>query len=188
MDGAWDIGAYEYVGIPPTNNQTPVASAQSVTLTEDGQQVITLAGTDADGNALTYSIVTQPIHGALVAQSGDTTGTKYIYTPEANYNGTDSLTFKVNDGKADSTVATVSINVAAVNDRPIMQLAPVVTGVVGNEVNFSLKADDLDGDKLVYQVVGTLPQGAVFNTSTGQLIWTPAVDQAGNYVIRFMLS
>ena len=41
------------------------------------------------------------------------------YTPAANYNGSDSFTFTVNDGTVDSNVATVSITVNAVNDAPV---------------------------------------------------------------------
>ena len=87
-------------------NVAPVAQAQSVSTNEDTALPITLAGTDADNNPLTYSIVTQPANGTL---SG--TAPNLTYTPSANYNGSDSFTFKVNDGSVDSTVATISITI-----------------------------------------------------------------------------
>ena len=89
-----------------TSNTAPVANAQSVTTNEDTAKAITLTGSDADGDPLTYSVVTQPAHGTL---SG--TAPNLTYTPAANYNGADSFTFKVNDGTVDSAAATVSITV-----------------------------------------------------------------------------
>ena len=58
--------------------------------------------------------MTGPTHGAF---SG--TDTNRTYTPEANYNGPDSFTFRANDGQVDSNIATVSITVTAVNDAPV---------------------------------------------------------------------
>lgn len=81
-------------------DQAPVATAQSVTMNEDSTKAITLAGTDADDDSLTYTIVTYPNHGTFA---------NGIYSPIANYHGADSFTFKANDGKIDSTPATVSI-------------------------------------------------------------------------------
>ena len=64
-------------------NDAPVANAQSgVTTAEDTAKAITLTGTDVEGNALTYTVVTQPAHGTL---SG--TAPNLTYTPAANYNG-----------------------------------------------------------------------------------------------------
>jgi len=44
----------------------------------------------------------------------------YTYTPQANYQGSDSFTFKANDGTQDSNTETVSITVIAVNDAPVV--------------------------------------------------------------------
>src|SRR5205814_2256431 len=78
-------------------NDAPVASAQSVTTAEDTAKSIALAATDVDGDALSYVVVTGPAHGTLTG-----TAPALTYTPAANYNGTDSFTFRANDGKVDS--------------------------------------------------------------------------------------
>jgi hypothetical protein len=96
-------------------NTPPVANAQSVSTPEDTAKTITLTGSDADGDPLTYSVVANPANGTL---SG--TAPSLTYTPTANFSGADSFTFRVNDGLSNSTLATVSITVTAVNDRPTL--------------------------------------------------------------------
>ena len=70
--------------------------------------------TDVDNITLTYSKVSNPSHGTVTVNSNGT----FTYAPSANYNGSDSFTFKVNDGNLDSNVATFNITIAAVNDNP----------------------------------------------------------------------
>ena len=91
-------------------------------------------------------MITGPSHGRL---SG--TVPELTYNPETNFNGSDSFTFKVNDGKADSAFAAVSITIEAVNDPPkanddsvkAEEDAPVATvKVLSNDT-------DPDADKLM---------------------------------------
>jgi len=97
-----------------TTNHAPIVTPQSIIVTEDSTtNLITLTGTDPDGNPLTYTVVTPPSHGSL---SG--TAPNLTYTPIANYNGTDSLSYTVSDGIEVSDVITISITVSSVNDTP----------------------------------------------------------------------
>ncbi len=50
-----------------------------------------------------------------------------VYTPNANFNGTDTFTYKANDGQLDSNVATVAITVNPTNDAPTAVNDTVVT-------------------------------------------------------------
>ena len=100
-------------------NAAPIAVNDAYTVAEDA--TLTTAGTvvlgndtDADGDSLSAILVQGPLHGTL-ALSVDGS---FIYTPSANYNGSDSFAYKANDGTADSNVATVSITVTSVNDAP----------------------------------------------------------------------
>ena len=95
-------------------NDAPVANNQSPTTNEDENKLITLTGSDAEGQTITYTVLTQPAHGSL---SG--TPPALTYSPAPNYFGSDSFTFKGNDGQADSNIATVSITINSVNDVPV---------------------------------------------------------------------
>jgi len=74
-------------------NDTPSATAQSVSGNEDAPQSITLAGSNPDGGSLTYALASNPSHG-----SASLSGNTVTYTPAANYNGSDSFTFRIWDG------------------------------------------------------------------------------------------
>ncbi|MGH9923051.1 MAG: cadherin-like domain-containing protein, partial [Nitrososphaerales archaeon] len=87
-------------------NDAPVANPQSVITTKDTQVAITLTGSDVDGDALTYFIVTGPTSGALSGIAPNLT-----YIPNTNFVGFDSFKFNVIDGLLDSNIATVSITV-----------------------------------------------------------------------------
>src|SRR5699024_9544094 len=71
----------------------------------------TLSASDPDGDALSYSIVSQPGHGSVTITNASTGA--FTYTPDNNFSGSDSFTFRVNDGQANSNIATESLTVNA---------------------------------------------------------------------------
>ena len=87
-------------------NQPPVATAQNVSVNEDASVNITLTGTDPNSDTLNFATLTNPTNGTL---SG--TAPNLTYTPNANFSGSDSFTFKANDGTENSAPATISITV-----------------------------------------------------------------------------
>lgn len=110
ISSARDIGADEYND--GSGNTAPVANSQSIPVDEDSTgNSILLTGSDADGDTLTYSIVSNPSNGTL-------TGTEpnLSYTPDEGYTGTDSFIFNVNDGSVNSSNATVTITISASDD------------------------------------------------------------------------
>ena len=103
-------------------NTAPVANADSYSTNEDTQLVVNTTGagvlqndTDADSDPIHVASHTNPTHGTLTLN----TDGSFTYTPNANFQGSDSFTYIVNDGTADSaTSATVTITVNSVNDAP----------------------------------------------------------------------
>jgi hypothetical protein len=87
-------------------NAAPVADNQNAETAQDSATPVTLTATDANGDALTYAVVSAPAHGVL---SG--TAPNLTYTPTLDYSGADSFAFKANDGQVDSNVAAVAIAV-----------------------------------------------------------------------------
>ena len=115
------VDAYMALGLSITTNNQPIANDLMVTTDEDIPINLMLTGSDVDGDILIYEIVNGPSHGSLTTDTLPNT----TYTPNKDYNGTDSFTFKVNDGIIDSNVATVYITIAPVDDPPILNTVNV---------------------------------------------------------------
>jgi len=154
-------------------NQAPTANGQSVSTPEDTAKAITLTGDDPEGSALTFTIVSQPTHGIL---SG--TAPNIIYTPTLNYSGSDSFTFKVNDGSLDSiNIATVSITVTAVNDAPVANAQSVSTNEDTAKA-ITLTGSDVEGTSLIYNITSSPAHGALTGTGANKT-YTPAANYNG---------
>lgn len=165
------------IDVTPVND-APIADSQSATMPEDIAQAITLTGSDLEGNPLTFTITTQPIHGTLTGSGNNVT-----YTPALNYNGNDSFMFKVNDGSADSNIATVSIIVNPVNDAPVANNQSVITsedvatGVIPT-------GSDVDGDVITYIVVTPPAHGSLSGTGPNYT-YTPNPNFTGSDSFTF---
>src|SRR5207249_2045999 len=84
-------------------NDAPVAVNGTLTTAEDTPAIGTLNATDVDGDALTYTIVTNGTKGTATIINAATGA--FTYTPAANANGADSITFKAHDASIEPTVA-----------------------------------------------------------------------------------
>jgi len=166
-DGKLD-STVETVTITVTRaNKAPVAIAQKVTTAEDTALKVTLSGTDEDKDPLTYLIVAQPKNGTLTG-----TGSTPLYTPKADFNGTDSFKFRVNDGAADSDAVTVEITVTSVNDAPVA-VDQAVTTPQSKSITFKLNGTDVDTDTLKFTVLTPPKNGVLRGSTTADRRYTP---------------
>ena len=173
-----DSGTYPTHGRPGSGNTPPTATPQSVTTPQDVATTVTLAGSDPDGNALTYRIGTLPGHGQLfdgptasgtpLAAGAAVTDASHLVTfaPTAGYAGGDAFTFTVNDGTATSAPATVSITVMAPNTAPTAQDV-AATATAGVARTITLTATDTGSCELSFDPPATtLPSGATVSAAT----------------------
>ena len=147
-------------------NDAPVATAQTdVAATEQTEVTISLVGTDAESDAITYIVSTLPTNGTLsdngtVITADDlpktTTSADVVYVSTSDTATSDSFTFKVNDGTVDSEAATVSIAITAVNDEPTkvnLSSLTIDENAAATEIG-TLSTDDLDtNDTFTYELV-----------------------------------
>jgi hypothetical protein len=138
-----------------TSNNPPIAESQSYEMAEDTQLSLTLAGSDPDGDEISFIIETPPSHGALSGQAPELT-----YTPYANYNGFDSFTFIVNDGDLDSELTTVSLIITPVNDAP-QAIAQIVSTSIDTRLDITLTGTDVDGDALQFNITSFPSRGTL---------------------------
>jgi hypothetical protein len=147
-------------------NDAPVATPVSATLAEDTSANIVLTGTDVEGDALTFTVASNPAHGTLSGAAPD-----LVYTPAANYFGSDSFTFTASDGQATSGPATVAITVTPVNDAPAAQAQSVSTPY-NTALAITLSGTDVEGSALSY-VVLTQPASGTLSGTAPNLTFTP---------------
>ncbi|QAA34848.1 tandem-95 repeat protein [Clostridium manihotivorum] len=162
-------------------NTAPTATNGSLTVTEDTAKTGALVGNDVDsGTTLSYIIISGPTHGSVTLGANGA----YTYTPAANYNGTDSFVFKVNDGQLDSNTASVSINVTAVNDAPVANGQTLNTDE-DKSLSGVLTGSDIDGDNLKYYVVKAPSHGSLNINQDGTFTYTPNKDYNGTDSFTF---
>lgn len=160
-------------------NDVPIAVADSANTDEDtAVQIAVLTNdTDADGDPLSVTTVTQGGHGSVSKNAGVLT-----YTPAADYNGPDSFTYTVSDSKGGSAVGTVDVNVAAVNDAPVAASQSVATDE-DTPRNITLGATDVDSGSLTFTT--TAPEHGTLSGSGAGLTYTPAADYNGSDSFTF---
>jgi predicted outer membrane repeat protein len=96
-------------GNSSSNNQAPNANDDAFTVAAGLDASLDLSASDADGDPLTWRIVSLPANGTLTGA-----GPNCTYTPDPGYTGPDSFTFEVSDGEESSSNATVTITVVNV--------------------------------------------------------------------------
>jgi VCBS repeat-containing protein len=188
-DGALDSNIATVTITVNSVNDPPSAvndSGASYTINEDNPLSVTAPGvlgndTDVDLDSLTASLVAGPSHAQSFSLGSNGS---VSYTPVDNFHGTDTFTYKANDGTADSNIATATITVTSVNDAPVA-VDDSFTVVYGTPLSFDaahgLATDvtDVDGDTLTYEIVSqptgwAPPSGFSLNTTTGAFSYAVA--------------
>ena len=163
----------------PGVNTAPVAAPDSYTTPEDTALVVPAAAglladdADADGDRLTAALAAGPANGTVTVNPDG----RFTYTPKANFNGTDSFTYTVGDGKGGTAAAVVTITVTPVNDPPVAvndtfsttrntPLAVAGPGVLANDT-------DVDGDPLAAVLVRGPRNGVLALLPDGSVTYTP---------------
>lgn len=166
-------------------NPPPVAVNDSASTSEDLPVNIPILGNDSDpdGDALTVTTASAA-NGTVVIQPDGTID----YTPNQDFNGTDTITYTISDGNGGTATATVTVTVGPVNDPPVAvndtavteEEAPVTIPVLSND-------SDVDGDPLTV-TTASAPNGTVVINPDGTVTYTPDPDFNGNDTITYVVS
>src|SRR5262249_9797959 len=168
-----DVGLVTIKVLPV--NDAPVAVPDTLATTEDTPLIIfpndlLRNDHDVDGDQFQVIQMTNPAHGLLHSLGNGT----LVYTPFANYHGTDSFVYKASDGQLSSNPVAVFIDVLSVTDAPVLQPIGAKTVQRNTQLSFAVVGSDVDGpaSDLTYSL-GAAPVGASINAQTGVFSWTP---------------
>jgi VCBS repeat-containing protein len=167
------------VAVSPVND-APVAANQAKTTAEDTPVTGKVVASDVDGDTLSYAVQSGAAHGTLALNT--TTG-DYTYTPAANYNGTDSFTVRVSDGKGGFVDSIVNVTITPVNDAPVVTsdnaTIPEDTVATGNVLS---NDSDVEGSALTvtqFSINGTTYAAGSVADITG--VGTVTIQTNGDY-------
>jgi len=173
-------------------NDDPLAALDEVETDED-TSVTTVNvldnDTDIDGDTLSVEAGNPVASNGVVVNNNDGT---FTYTPNANFNTTDSFTYTVIDGNGGSATGTVEITVIAVNDNPTASPDTAMTDedTPVTTVNVTLNDSDVDGIAVLSVLSGdpTALNGTVVNHGDGTFTYTPNADYHGPDSFTYNLS
>ena len=140
-------------------NDPPVSTPLNVTLKEDAQASFRLVGSDIENSPLKFIIDKQPLKGKATGIAPN-----LYYTPSANFSGTDSMTYYVSDGLANSATNVVTFNVTEVNDKP-KALSLRFTTPYNTPVSVLLKGTDTENSPLTFKISKSPSRGSLSGTS-----------------------
>ncbi|MGB9359921.1 MAG: Ig-like domain-containing protein, partial [Acidimicrobiia bacterium] len=187
-DGACDTATVS-VAVNPVND-APVAVDDTASTLEDTPVVVPVLGndTDTDGDPLTVIDVTDPANGSVTVNADGT----ITYTPNADFNGTDTFTYQVCDPDNECDAATVSVTVDPVNDDPIAiddigttpqdtPLTVTASGLLGNDT-------DPENDPLSVTGATDPPNGSVTVNPDGSFTYAPDPGYVGTDMFDYTIS
>ena len=197
QDGLESNIAAVLITVNPVNDP-PVANIQQLETDQNTPLQITLSGADPiDNDAISqFRIVNSPTNGQI-SNFNQMTG-ELTYTPNNNFFGSDSFTFKVIDsqGLESTESAAVSINVKEVTLPPVNNPPLAVDKTMetnsNTPVSITLEGRDIDqGDTInSFTIISNPTNGQIsnFNSNTGTLTYTPNNNYAGQDSFTFKVT
>ncbi|MFM7104140.1 MAG: Ig-like domain-containing protein, partial [Flavobacteriales bacterium] len=172
--------AQVYVVVLPVND-VPFIEDVAAVLNEDEPLNITLTATDIENNNLTWSVIQNPLYGALSLNNNEVT-----YIPNANYYGLDSAVLRVCDAPGSCNIFQLGLTINAVNDAPQI-FGESFSIYAGNQTFLPLSGNDLDVDDAI--LVYTILSGAdLINASieeNSDLTFNPTLDNLGVHIVNY---
>lgn len=174
------------INVTPLNDP-PVGVADSYQTNEDTLLTVGVGegllanDSDPDGNSgLTVEEVQGPVSGTLELNADGS----FVYTPQGDFSGTVTFTYRINDGTTTSDPITVTLTVVAVNDPPVA-VADSYTmdedGTLTRDAASGVLANDSDveGDAKTAEVVANPAHGTLKLNADGSFEYKPTANYSG---------
>ncbi len=172
-------------------NDAPVAVDDTGTTNEDTSVTIDVLANDSDTEDDDLAVTQASAQNGTVVIETDGTLT---YTPDADFNGTDTVSYTVSDGNSGTDTATVTVTVNPVNDAPVAvddafttdEDTPISGDVLADNGNGA--DNDPDGDNLTVSLLQNVSNGSLILNSDGTFSFTPGTDFNGSDTFTYQVS
>ncbi|MBV6627232.1 MAG: putative Ig domain-containing protein [Rivularia sp. (in: Bacteria)] len=176
----FNIVVRNYNNAPQLNPITNLSPQGILTIKEAETFSLQLQAEDSDNDTITYLAKNLPQNASLDAKTGLLTW-KPDYSQAGLY---ENITIIATDGNKQSE-KTFSIEVENTNRAPVIIPLPTQIASENEFLRFNLNAVDYDIEGVVFSPITNLPQGATFDTRTGEFVWKPDYNQSGQYKLTF---
>ncbi len=183
-DGALSSSDDVSIAVGTSSNMPPDAVNDAYAVDEDVTLSIPAPGvldndTDPDGDPLTASVSSWPLHGTLTLNASGS----FSYRAAATYNGGDSFSYRVADALGSTDIAAVTLTIRPVNDLPMAAADEYNTGI-GAKLEIAAPGvldndSDVEGDALTVALVQPPAYGTLALAPNGSFAYTPALNFAG---------
>ena len=148
----------------------------NVATDEDNSVSITLQAEEYDGDNIEFNITGNPSNGTVTI-----TGTNATYTPNQDWNGTDTFNFEAVDSSNRSILnnATATIIVNPINDAPTIEEVNGIEVDWNNFIDFNLTGNDIEGDQLTFEIVTNPSKGTITLTNGYIVRYSADSDDSG---------
>jgi gliding motility-associated-like protein/uncharacterized repeat protein (TIGR01451 family) len=171
-------------------NDAPVAVNDTVTTNQNVPVTASAAPNDfdVDGDPLSFSTVTLPLHGTIVFNSNGT----FTYTPNTGYSGPDTLVYTVCDNGTpalcDTAIVIFNVVPVIVNQPPV-GVDDTFTTLEDTQLNGNVSTNDSDpdGNLLTYALFITTPNGTLVLNLNGTFTYTPNFNFNGTDTFTYIV-
>jgi len=169
------------VTVTPVNDQIPTLTIDPLSYETDEDTPLTISITASDDKE--FEIVATADNGTVEWDSENSTIT---YTPNTDFNGTDTIVVTANDYEGGSVSENVTVDIKPINDAPLIDTVDSIEVVVNSTTNINVTINDVDGDELAYNISASV--GTVSFDETNKVITYTATDTIGSDTITLTVN
>ena len=163
-------------------NSAPVAKDDDAETAEDTLVTIDVLANDSDPDGDTLTIVEADSPDGQV----DIVGGKLEFTPDENFTGATTITYKITDGDETDT-ASVTVNVTPVNDGPVAEDDAASDGVSGQAIVINVLGNDSDPDGDQIEIIGATSDDGDVTFDGANITFTPNADFEGEATVKYTI-
>jgi hypothetical protein len=161
------------------NNHAPTITSNAITAAiVDNRYLYQVKATDEDGDKLIFDLPVRPEGMAIERNSGI-----IAWNPKPDQEGIHSVIVRVSDGRGGVKLQSFQISVEPVNHGPIITSKPAGPAVANFPYQYRIRAQDAEGDAIVYTLRSAAIGNMTLNATTGILNWTPTNNDIGTHSI-----